>query len=91
MKRQNQQEGFTAIIAFVLAAAVIGVAVFAASRVMNKEDTSLSTDYGGLTEQAEAKITNSKELTNTQKSLETIDVDKDLDTTELDKDIDSIF
>ncbi len=91
MKRQNQQEGFTAIIAFVLAAGIIGLAVFASFRVINKDDTTLSEDYGGLTQQSEAKIIDAQGLTDTQKSLEKINVDSDLDTSEIDQDIDSIF
>ena len=90
MKTKNQN-GFTALIALVLAAAVIGVAVFAASRVITKEDTAVTEDFGGLTRSAENKIKNSEDLTKTQKSIESVNIDKDLNTSDLDKDIEAIF
>ncbi len=93
MKTKNQS-GFTAIIAFMLAAAIVGVAVFAAYRVMSKDDNTLADEYSSVSagaDKATGVIKSAEELQKTAESIDAADIDKDLDTSELDEDIDAIF
>lgn len=93
MKTKNQQ-GFTAIFAFLIAAVVVGVAVFAAYRVMSKDDTTLTDEFSSVSSgsnKASGVIKNAQDLQKTAESVDASDIDKDLDSTDLDEDIDAVF
>lgn len=91
MKTKNQS-GFAAIFAFLIAAVVIAVAVFATYRVMSKDDTALSDEFNSVSSKASSgAIKSTKDLQKTAETVDTTNVDSDLDSADLDEDIDAIF
>jgi len=90
MKKVNSS-GF-GILAIAMILILLGLLVFAGSRLNKKNDTKTSTS-STMNESAQQvkEITSPKELDATTKDLESTNLDSELDTSELDADISSVL
>lgn len=90
MKKINS--GGFGILALAMILVLIGLLVFAGSRINKKSEPKASTSstISDSTEQVK-EITSPKELDTTTKDIDSVNLDTELDTSELDSDISSVL